>query len=264
MSNAVKFTAEHGVVRLKAVQKELLTKELKLVISVSDTGIGMSKEFMDRIYEPFSQEHPNREGTGLGLSIANQLVTLMGGTIACSSELGQGTTFTVEVTLPLADAVEEIETEKKKEYHYTEDEIDQILSGKRVLLCEDHPLNRQIACGLLEREHVQVETAENGQIGLEMFLQSSVGYYDAILMDIRMPVMDGIEAARKIRALNKEDAKTIPILAMTANAFQDDMDATAAAGMNEHLSKPIEPQKLYQALTHHVKVSSTHSTIYNQ
>ncbi len=177
---------------------------------------------------------------------------MMGGTITCSSELGKGTTF--EVMLVNKKASEQ-EVKNLAENKIVEDKAD--LTGKRLLMCEDHPLNRQIAVKLLEKAGIIVESAEDGAIGVDLFKKSEPGYYQksepgyyqAILMDIRMPNMDGIEAAKAIRSLERPDAKTIPIIAMTANAFREDMEETALAGMNAHLSKPIEPQKLYDTLS---------------
>lgn len=258
LSNAIKFTPENGSVYLIVEEQKLLTEQIVYRVTVRDTGVGMSEEFQNKMYQPFMQEHINRDGTGLGLSIAQQLISLMGGTIRCDSTPGQGTTFTVELTLPVADKpVDETEEQPVEAVHDTaqsmeqdksEDAIARILDGKRILLCEDHPLNRQIACRLLENKNMVVDIAENGQEGYEKIMNSPLNYYDAILMDIRMPILDGLGATRAIRALDRTDASTMPIIAMTANAFQEDMDASKAAGMNAHLSKPIEPKKLYATL----------------
>lgn len=245
LSNAMKFTPQNGTVSLNITEKKCENNNLLCKVIVHDTGIGMSKEFLEKLYQPFVQEHPNREGTGLGLSIAHQLVSIMGGTITCESEVGLGTTFTVELKFPI---VNEVVNESGTISEYTQDELKNKLSGKNILLCEDHPLNRQIACKLLQKYNMNVEVAENGSIGVDIFMSSKKFHFDAVLMDIRMPVMNGLEAAKAIRALDREDAGKIPIIAMTANAFKEDMDASAAAGMNRHLSKPIEPNKLYQTL----------------
>lgn len=270
LSNAVKFTPEHGNIKLSVTQTEDSLNQMTWKVIINDTGIGMNKEFQTKLYEPFVQEHPNKEGTGLGLSIAHQLITLMGGSIECISDVGLGTVFTVILTLPIAQEKINLAEESQSGHHkdkndllenqhkdekeidqikiYNDDELYQILSGKRILLCEDHELNVEIASGILKLKDMVVEIAENGQIAVQMFCASSPGYYDVILMDIRMPVMNGIEAARTIRRLDRPDAKNIPIIAMTANAFREDINETAEAGMNYHLSKPIEPQKLFQVL----------------
>lgn len=244
LSNAVKFTPSGGTVRLCIRMDEPMEEITPCTIVVSDTGIGMSEAFMEHLYQPFEQENSGREGTGLGLSIAKKLVELMGGNITCESIQHVGTTFTVHLGLkrcdPPADDVAD-------NVAHASDAA--VLRDKRVLVCEDHPINTQIACRLLQKMGIQVETAENGQIGVEKFAASAVGAWDAVLMDIRMPVMDGLAAAKAIRALPRADAGEVPIIAMTANAFAEDIHASRAAGMNAHLSKPIDPPKLYETLT---------------
>ncbi len=245
LSNAVKFTPEGGTVRLTATidrQSDVQPDALCRVV-VADTGIGMSPEFMKNLYTPFEQENGRREGTGLGLSIAKKLVELMGGSIQCESTQNVGTTFTV--SLPLCSAQPSalgLAGGGQGSADIT------LLRGKRVLVCEDNAINTRIIRLILERVGLLVDTAEDGRQGLELFEQSPPWTYDAILMDIRMPVMDGLEATKAIRALQREDAPRVPIIAMTANAFQEDADGSLAAGMNEHLSKPVETQKLYLTL----------------
>lgn len=250
LSNAVKFTPPGGSVTLSVTEQAQLDGCLAYQVVVRDTGVGMSREFQEKMYQPFVQEHTSRDGTGLGLSIARQLVALMGGRIQCVSAPGKGTTFTVRLTLPLASL--RPAPPPAQAPAAAAPALAAVLAGKRVLLCEDHPLNQQIACRLLARQNMLVDVAENGQLGVAMFAQSDVGHYDAVLMDIRMPVMDGLHAARAIRALDRPDAGTVPILAMTANAFQEDRDATHEAGMNAHLAKPIEPQTLYRTLAEYL------------
>lgn len=249
LSNAVKFTPEGGTVRLEISQYEKVDRSDKVycTIIVEDTGIGMSDAFMEKLYTPFEQEHEGEGGTGLGLSITKKLVELMGGTIQCSSELGTGTKFMLTIALDKI-AKSDKEIAQKTMEPQTQTGSEDHLEGKRILLCEDHPLNTQIAMRLLERKGMIVDTASNGRIGVERFAQSKAFYYDAVLMDIRMPEMTGLEAADAIRHLDRADAKIIPIIAMTANAFEEDIRKSRAAGMNEHLSKPIEPDKLYHAL----------------
>jgi len=166
----------------------------------------------------------------------------MGGDIIVESEEGVGTTFTVEVWLDMA-----VEQKENGEDELVMDVVD-IFRGKRILLVEDHPLNTVVAKRLLEKQRMEVVHAENGQEAIDYFVESEIGEFDAILMDVRMPVMDGIMATEKIRALEREDAQKIPIIAMTANAFDEDKQHTCEAGMNAHLAKPIEPRMLYDTL----------------
>ena len=252
LSNAVKFTPENGTVYLEIKTSTNLNKadDLLFHVTVTDSGIGMSEAFMRNLYHPFEQENENREGTGLGLSIAKKLIDLMGGTIACTSRKNEGTTFVVDFTLHQCSDEEILQEQKQEkvlaaERKQTEQDV---LQGKRLLVCEDHPINTEIVVRLLERVGIQVDTVENGKLGLDKFVASEIGYYQGILMDIRMPVMDGLETAHRIRSLKREDAASIPIIAMTANAFIEDVRASREAGMNAHLSKPIDPQKLYETL----------------
>lgn len=246
LSNAIKFTPAGGTVAFTVKQVWTTVGKVHYRIIVRDNGAGMSKEFQQRMYEPFAQEHVNREGTGLGLAITRQLVELMDGTILCESALGQGTTFTVVLAFPQATPPDSGENAV---HANTEPELERVLQGRRVLLCEDHPINRQIAARLLDRYNIQVDMVENGEQGVARFAASAPGDYDAVLMDIRMPVMDGLQAAAAIRAMkDRPDAATVPIIAMTANAFQEDRQASEKAGMNAHLAKPVEPQQLYATL----------------
>ena len=204
--------------------------------TIQDSGVGMSEEFVKKsLYHPFAQEH-NRlsnqyAGSGLGLVITKSLVDLMKGKITVKSEIGVGTTFIVELDLKQTDAPPKEELTRKLEELPDEFEA---LQGMHILLCEDQMLNAEIASRLLTRKGCVVEVAENGEIGVEKFKASEEYDYDGILMDIRMPVMDGLEAARNIRHLERRDAGTIPIIAMTANAYAEDMEETKEAGMNAH------------------------------
>ncbi|NLD19394.1 MAG: transporter substrate-binding domain-containing protein [Clostridiales bacterium] len=244
ITNAIKFTPSGGKVEFII---ECLKRENGIAydrITIKDNGIGMSKEFLPKIFEPFEREATGNTtrytGTGLGMSIVKKMVEMMGGTIQVSSEKNVGTEVTVY-----------IDFERVYDYNPREDARQQscdALKGKRILLCEDHPLNAKIARMLLEKHDMLVEHAENGKIGVSMFENSKNGYYDAILMDIRMPVMDGLEASKNIRSLDRADSKTVPIIAMTANAFEEDIKKSLNAGMNVHLSKPIDPNKLYETI----------------
>lgn len=248
MSNAIKFTPTGGTVSCTTTVKELNADTVEVQIIVSDNGIGMSQEFVDEhLFREFEQENQEgvnlqESGTGLGLSIVKHLVALMDGTISCDSTLGKGTTFTVTLKAQIVDP----KTEQTASSTFSDDTHQ--LNGKRILLCEDHPLNTQIAKRLLERRGIEVVCAVNGQEGVDTFIEQGPGAFDAILMDIRMPIMDGLTAARTIRSLPQADAQTIPIIAMTANAFAEDIARSREAGMVAHLAKPIHPELLYRTL----------------
>ena len=246
LSNAVKYTPRGGHVTFALRRDSADSADPDTVFTVSDDGIGISKAFLDHIYEPFSQENQTGRqaaGTGLGLSIVKELVDTMGGTIHAESEQGKGTTFTVRLHFALAP----------EQQHSTQTAAGSragtaALAGKHVLLCEDNALNTEIACALLREKDMQVTCAADGRAGVELFAASAPGAYDAVLMDVRMPVMNGYAAAQAIRALERPDAKTVLILAMTADAFADDVQKSCRAGMNGHLAKPVDPDKLYAAL----------------
>jgi signal transduction histidine kinase/ActR/RegA family two-component response regulator len=244
LSNAVKFTPEGGHVSVWFYNEARKDSGLDSIIKVSDDGIGMDPEFLPHIFEPFTQEKQNgyeSVGTGLGLSIVKQMVDLMGGTIRAESEKGKGSTFTVR--LHFEEAEPGADTGKEAAAPRSQD-----LSGKNILLCEDNPLNREISTALLKDRKMTVETAENGREGLRKFLASAPGSYDAVLMDLRMPVMDGVAAAKQIRLSGRPDAKSVPIIAMTADAFPEDIQKCLDAGMNGHLAKPVDPEQLYLTL----------------
>ncbi len=243
-SNAIKFTPEGGSIEWVMECLEETDNHVVDRFIVRDTGCGMSEEFQKHMFEPFAQENrintDQTMGTGLGLSIVKKIVELMGGTIAVKSKVGKGTEFCIILHLPVNCSLRELPKEpEQKEISF---------HGERILLCEDNSLNTIIAEKLLEKVGCVVKTAENGKLGVEEFESSESGYYAAILMDIRMPVMDGLEATRAIRSLNRQDAKTVPIIAMSANAFEEDVNISLDAGMNAHLPKPIEPRKLYKTL----------------
>lgn len=244
MSNAVKFSHENGTVELyiECYDRRDGVSYDKFVIT--DHGIGMSREFLPKIFEPFEQERDltttQSGGTGLGMAISKRLIDMMGGKIEVESTPGAGTTVTVYLSFErCAQAPAESCMASTQSC---------IPTGCRVLLCEDNELNTFVAEGLLKNAGCLVECAENGKTGVSMFRASAPGYYQAILMDIRMPVMDGIEAAKAIRALRRSDAGTVPIIAVTANAFEDDIEVCMRAGMNGHIAKPIVPETLLKAL----------------
>ena len=246
LSNAIKFTPPGGRVSFSAK----LSAGRVFTITVADTGVGMSGEFMKKLYTPFAQENDSHEGTGLGLSITKKLVELMNGTIACESEKNKGTTFTL--TLPVLPAEGGASASAHPAEAKQEHTDITAFQGKRVMVCEDNAINISIITLLLERVGLKVDVATNGQQGVELFKASKPGTYSAILMDIRMPVMDGLEASKTIRRLHRDDAPLIPIIAMTADAFAEDEQISRAAGMNEHLSKPIDIKKLYATLLRYV------------
>lgn len=246
ISNAEKFSKKGDRIRLSVTREKVGEHRVMIQFIVADTGIGMKKEFLSRLFEPFEQEDQSftREygGTGLGMSITKNLVELMDGTIQVESKLGCGSRFTIK--LPFA--IQEKKHEDSREY--LEQDAKEAPIKCHILLCEDNMMNMEIAVYLLEEGGATVEWAENGKIAVEKFFVSEPGTYDVILMDIMMPVMDGLEACRMIRGSDHPDAGDIPIIAMTANAYDEDKRKSQDAGMNDHLSKPIEPQRLYDAI----------------
>lgn len=216
--------------------------------TISDTGIGMSEEFLKHIYEPFVQERVDARsvyrGTGMGMTIVKGLVEQMGGTIEITSELGVGSTFIVTIPFDIV--------EKPKE-QVTIPKGSNIIKGKHLLMAEDNELNAEMAQTLLTDAGAAVAVVENGRKALELFEKSSEGTFDLILMDVMMPIMDGFEATKAIRALERPDAKTIPIIAMTANAFAEDAERCLAAGMNAHMAKPLEIEKIKKIICEQIK-----------
>ena len=250
LSNAVKYNRENGQIYISCVeipseQPEMTTMEFVC----RDTGIGMAEEFQKHIFEPFAQEHTGSRakfaGTGLGMAISKKLVEEMGGTITFESEKGVGTTFVIRVPFqidPDADKREEPKNVSEKS-----------IKGLHVLLAEDNELNMEIAEFVLQNEGAEVTKAWNGQETVERFRKSESGEFDVILMDIMMPVLNGYEAARRIRSLDREDAKKIPIIAMTANAFTEDRIRAKEAGMDEHVAKPVDAELLIKVIHKLVK-----------
>lgn len=243
ISNAVKFTNEGGKVEVQTSIEILSDGKGKLISYVRDTGIGMSKEFMKIMYEPYRQEDVKNEsiGAGLGLAIVKNLVERMNGTIEVKSELLEGTEFHIEI---ICDLAKEMDLTKRSR------SLGKVnLFGKRILLVEDNDINIQVACIMLGKKGVMVEVAHNGKEAILLYSQKEEGYYDAILMDIYMPIMNGLTATREIRAFLRADAKNIPIIGMSANAMEKDKKEALVAGMNAYVTKPIVPEQLYQVLS---------------
>ena len=235
---------DKGHVMLDCFELSSTGDKVQICFVCADTGIGMSEEFQKRMFEPFAQENAGARsiygGTGLGMSITKSLVDKMGGTIGVESKQGVGTTYTI--TLPFAIDHTEAEEPERQQTDLT------VLRGRQVLLAEDNALNMEIMEFLLNDVGIKATKAADGQQAVEAFAASPVGGFDAILMDVMMPVRDGHEATRAIRAMDRPDAKTIPIFAMTANAFTEDRRKALESGMNEHLPKPIDPDALYRLL----------------
>lgn len=248
ISNAIKYTPEgHSIyVEVHEAVSENPSK-IRYIFSCEDTGIGMSEEYLPHIYEEFSRERSTTEnkvpGTGLGLPIIKSMIELMGGSIQVESRQGIGTKFTIDLSFDIA---------LKEEVYGSEDTIESsaihTIKGKRILLVEDNELNAEIAKTVLEDVGALITRAENGQQALELFKEKPAGTFDVILMDLMMPVMDGYTATRKIRELERSDAKTVPIIAMTANAFQEDAEKCIAVGMNAHLAKPLDIEKMKKTI----------------
>ena len=250
LSNAVKYTAEGGKIVLDIEEKPSVQDDfMTLQIRVSDNGIGISKEYVPYIFDAFTRERSSSEsgiiGTGLGLRIVKSFVDLMNGDISVKSEPGKGTCFTVEIS---CRKIPEEELQQQME----EQPENVSLAGRRLLLAEDNGLNAEIAMTILQDADAEVELAANGKIAVDKLKDVPVGYYDAILMDIQMPNMNGYEATKAIRKLTDERAK-MPIIAMTANAFEEDRQAALAVGMDDYVAKPVEISELFRTIMKHLK-----------
>ena len=264
LENAVKYTRPGGKICFQI--QELKGQEpgfAKYEFRVKDTGIGMSEEFIEHIFEPFSREQTSTvsgiEGMGLGMAIVKKIVDRMGGTIAVKSRQGKGTEVTVILPFKVNSQVVECETKVLKKPGQMKilserENSENLFKGKKILLAEDNELNREIAVELLKEEGFILDTAEDGTIAVEKMRTAKPGQYDLILMDIQMPIMDGYEATRQIRKLKNPETANIPIVAMTANAFEEDRQKALEAGMNEHVSKPIDMERLLEAVKKVLKV----------
>ena len=245
LSNAVKYNRENGYIyisyrEIPSKQPEMTTMEFVC----RDTGIGMTEEFQKHIFEPFAQEQPGSRtkfaGTGLGMPITKKLVEKMGGAITFESEKGVGTTFVIRIPFKI-----DLDADKREEQ---KDVSEKSIKGLHILLAEDNELNMEIAEFAIQNEGAEVTKAWNGQEAVEIFEKSRSGEFDVILMDIMMPVMNGYKATKMIRSLDRADAKEIPIIAMTANAFAEDRIRVKEAGMNEHVAKPIDVELLIKVI----------------
>ena len=247
LGNAQKFTDEGGAVELHIWQEKEDGDNVRTRFTISDTGIGMSQSFQDRIWMPFEQERLDTArlhgGTGLGLAISYELAKMMNGTISVTSEIGRGSIFRVELVqralYPDENGIRKIEAVQEEK---------EPLIGRKILVAEDNELNREILIAMLTEMGAEVLVAVNGSEAVDLFEHSKEGEIDAILMDMQMPVMDGCTAASRIRALKRPDAKKVTIVACTANAFQEDIDSVKQAGMDEHISKPLDMEKLVRIL----------------
>ena len=260
LGNAVKFTPEGGQVSLDVKRKAHYDGHSTIEFTVADTGIGISEDFMPHLFETFAQEDSsatNRYGSsGLGLAITKNIVEMMNGDISAVSTKGKGTTFTIVITLDDAEHEEEDKTEKTalRNKNAMLEELSAVdLTGRHILLAEDVDVNAEIMMMVLSSKQIEAERAENGKVAVDMFRDHEEGYYDAILMDIRMPEMDGLEATRIIRAMDRKDSKNIPIIALTANAFDEDVQRSLQAGLNAHLSKPVQPESLFETLELYIR-----------
>lgn len=253
LSNAIKYTPKGGSVTYTITEPPSTKPDFaRYRFEIADNGVGMSEETQTHLFEPFYRAKDSSvarmEGTGLGLAITKAVVDLKGGAISVKSTIGKGTTFVIELPIPLPKAGEAAE-QRPIETHAS-DSYD--LSGISVLLCEDNPINQKVTRNILERAGAHLLCAADGREGLDAFMSHPAGAFDIILMDVRMPVMDGYEATRAIRACDHPQATSIPIVAMTGNAFSEDEEKSYGAGMDDHLTKPIVPAKLYETILHFV------------
>jgi CheY-like chemotaxis protein len=243
LGNAVKFTPENGKITYSIVLSERKNGKALVFFSVKDTGIGIPAENLELLFKPFQQADSRITkkygGTGLGLAISKSIVQMFGGDIDVNSTEGKGSEFSFSIWL------EEAETKREEEIPL--EDITDRLKGKKAMLVDDVEINRVITASMLEPTGIAIDEADDGEKALKLFSESAVNEYGIIFMDIQMPVMDGYEASRAIRALNRPDAKSVPIVALTANAFKEDIEKAIAAGMNAHLAKPMEMEKLLEA-----------------
>lgn len=246
IDNALKYNRSHGSVFVRAEEIAFEDGIVNCRFMVEDTGIGIGEDFKEHIFEPFTQEHQdartNYNGVGLGMSIVKKLVDQMKGTVAVDSQIGKGSV--IQITLPIRVD----ETFNQQPADEEQDEQGDI-AGMRVLLVEDNEINCEIVEYILREADAEVVTVNNGKAAVDAFAASAPETFDCILMDLMMPVMSGYEATRVIRALERTDARTVPIIALSANAFEEDVALAKDAGMNEHLAKPMDIQKMFQTMS---------------
>lgn len=258
VSNASKYTPEHGSIRVELAQYPAAKPNQALYkISVIDNGMGMSEDFVKKIFSPFERANSTTvskiQGTGLGMSITKSIIDLANGTIDVKSKLGEGTEIIVAVTLCLCTNAE-IATLNAKQLDNPQAQAEQPdFKGKRLLVVEDNKLNREITVTILEQTGIITEQAEDGSVAVKMVKEAAPGYYDLILMDIQMPIMDGYEATKQIRALPDKRLAQLPIIAVSANAFEEDKKASLAAGMDGHIAKPINVPDLFALMQKLIK-----------
>ena len=250
LSNAIKYNKPGGNIFMKIESGKQQDNTIEYICTIADTGIGMSSEFAEHLFEPFSQEKVDARsvyhGTGLGMSIVKALVDKMNGTITVESELGVGSKFTVTLSFEIAE-------QKAVDNEELSEDIAVSIKDTKIMLVEDNELNKEIATELLKEQGAIVTPVANGAEAVRLFKNSPKGTFDVILMDVMMPVMDGLEATRKIRALDRIDAATIPIIALTANAFYEDVKKCIESGMNAHLSKPLEIEKVVEMIVKYTR-----------
>lgn len=256
LGNAVKYTKNGGMVSFEAKQVQSKSNEYSAYLfTVKDTGVGMTEMFLSKVFEPFERERTEQtmtiQGTGLGLAITKNIIDMMGGRIEVKSNLGKGSRFKVFLELKSANNNSDNKMKKSQENIKSNEEI---LKDKYILLVEDNEINAEISKEILEEKGMIVEHANNGKVAVDMFAESDYGYYDMILMDIQMPVMNGYDATEAIREFEREDAKNIPIVALSANAFDEDIRKSLKHGMNAHISKPIVIDDLISTLSHILNV----------
>ena len=246
LSNALKFTDPGDTIRLSIGVLMRGEGRVSVRFSVKDTGAGIREEDLERIFVSFEQASENRrnaQGTGLGLAISSNLVRLMGGKLDVQSRFGEGSEFFFVLELPAAD-----DAAMGGGVPAPSDVAERSLEGTHVLLAEDNDLNAEIAVALLDMQGIETQRAANGREAVDLFAASEPGSFDFVLMDVKMPLLDSLEAAAEIRALERDDARTVPIIALTANTFQEDREDAAAAGMNGFIPKPFDAQQLYDTL----------------
>ena len=253
ISNAIKYTSDGHAVHVKIYEKDSEDpRKARFIFTCEDTGIGMSEEYLPHIFEEFSREHTTTEnkvaGTGLGLPIVKSMIELMGGSIQVESTQGVGTKFTVDISFDMAS-----ESDVYRDQISEQPDVFEKLEGKRILLAEDNDLNAEIAIELLAEQKIITDRAEDGAECLDKLEKSDSGYYDMILMDIQMPVMDGYDAAARIRRMKDEKKASIPIIAMTANAFAEDRQKAISMGMNDHVAKPIDMNVLLPVIAKYIR-----------